>query len=231
MATVRIERWGEVPYEDALTRQLALHAARIAGEGPDTIVDVSHPPTITLGRHAPETDVTADAGFLAGHGVHVCRTDRGGRATAHGPGQAVVYPIVGIADRRIGVSAWVCLLERAIMRALASFGIDGTTKEGSPGIWTARGKIASLGLRVSHGVSYHGISINACLDAGPFDYILPCGVPGERIATVASELANGDRAEQYSASKSHADKPLIDTELRDRVALAVCEEIVRGLDG
>ena len=193
-----------MPYAKALQRQLALWRRRVDGTAPDTVVEVEHPPTITLGRSAPETDIVMPAEELARRGIDVVRSDRGGRATVHGPGQIVVYPIVGITDRGLGVRNWVCELEGSLIEVLAGLGIEGRRIDGKPGIWTQKGKIASLGLRVSRGVSYHGVSLNVGLDAGPFDCILPCGVPGERITSVSQEAANTADREQIAGTLCQA---------------------------
>lgn len=196
------ERWGIVAYEEAAARQLALHAERVAGLRPDTLVLVTHPPTFSLGRHAPDDDIALDRAELARRGIVVARSDRGGRATYHGPGQVVLYPIVSTDDLGLGVKDWVCLLESALVDALADLGIRAERRPGTAGLWTAedtpRGqggaKIASLGLRVSRGVSYHGVSLNTGLDASVFDGIVTCGVRGERVTTIeaATGRAPGD---------------------------------------
>lgn len=184
---VVVERWGRVPYEQAWQRQLALHAARVRGEVPDTLVVVEHPATITLGRHADDRDVVTDAQELARRGVQVVRTDRGGRATYHGPGQVVVYPIVSIDALGVGVKSWVCLLEAAILDTLADYGIEGRRRPATAGIWTPAGKIASIGLRIVRGVSYHGLALNTDLDTSVFADIVTCGVRAERVTTIAAE--------------------------------------------
>lgn len=199
-----IEHWGRVAYGEALERQLDLWRRRLVGRAPDTIVEVEHPPTITLGRNAPQTDVTIPAAELARRGIDLVRSDRGGRATAHGPGQIVVYPIVGIADRGIGVRSWVCSLEGALLAVLDGLGIAGRRIDGKPGIWAGDAKIASIGLRVARGVSYHGISLNVGLDAGPFDCIVACGVPGERITSVSQEAPAAPAREQIARNLCHA---------------------------
>jgi lipoate-protein ligase B len=200
-----IAHWGTVPYEKALARQLELHTERLAGRVPDMLVLVSHPPTFTLGRHAPEGDVVLDRAELDRRGIEVARSDRGGRATYHGPGQVVLYPVVSIAELGLGVKDWVCLLESALIDTLADYGIRGLRHPGTAGLWTAedtgRGqggaKIASLGLRVSRGVSYHGVSLNTGLDASVFDCIVTCGVRGERVTTI--EAATGRAPDEHEA--------------------------------
>ena len=217
---IAVERWGEVRYEDALARQLDLHARRVCGAAPDTLVLVTHPPTFTLGRRAPEDDVVLDRVELARRGVAVVRSDRGGRATYHGPGQVVLYPIIGIADRGLGVKDWVCLLESALIDTLADYGVRGQRHPATAGIWTvaeptdasaARGeaKIASLGLRVSRGVSYHGVALNTGLDASIFDCIVTCGVRGERVTTLAAQMGTTpDDAEVGDTLVAHVLKRL-----------------------
>ena len=117
--------WGRLSYRSALARQRAAAADRRAGRCGDLIVRVEHPPTITLGRHAPSDDLLLDERVLARRGIDVVRSDRGGRATYHGPGQVVVYPIVAIGDLGLGVRAWVELLEQALLETLRAFAIDG----------------------------------------------------------------------------------------------------------
>lgn len=202
--------WGCVPYDEALERQLAAHEERVADRAPDRLILVSHPPTFTLGRRAPEDDIVLDRTELDRRGIAVARSDRGGRATYHGPGQVVLYPIVSIADLGLGVKDWVCLLEGALLDTLADYGVAGRRRPATAGIWTGQAdeagdspairppgdgasavgqgaKIASLGLRVSRGVSYHGVALNTGLDASVFDCIVTCGVRGERVTTIEAE--------------------------------------------
>lgn len=199
-----IERWGLVPYEAALRRQAELHARRVAGLVPDTLVIVEHPPTFTLGRHAPEGDVLLDAGELQRRGIDLVRSDRGGRATYHGPGQVVLYPIVSIDDLGLGVKGWVCLLESALLETLADYGVIAERRPSTAGLWTRGGKIASVGLRVARGVSTHGVSLNTGLEPSVFDCIVTCGVRGERVTTIAAETGRRpDEAEVAATLASH----------------------------
>jgi len=195
---VVVERWGRVPYAEALARQLELHTARVMNQVPDTLVVVEHPPTITLGRHCDEGDVLTDRSELAGRGVEVVRTDRGGRATYHGPGQIVLYPIVSIDARGIGVKTWVCLLESAILDTLADYSIEGLRRPGTAGIWTWRGKIASIGLRIVRGVSYHGLALNTGLDASAFADIVTCGVRAESVTSIGAHTTSAPGSQEIS---------------------------------
>jgi lipoyl(octanoyl) transferase len=246
-----VERWGEVPYDEALARQLELHARRLAGTAPDTLVLGSHPATFTLGRQAPDADIVLDRAELDRRGIAVARSDRGGRATYHGPGQVVLYPIVAIAELGLGVKDWVCLLEGALIDTLADYGIEGHRQPGTAGIWTTtsageagkprdehnvagnatsgeparpeQAKIASLGLRIARGVSYHGVALNTGLDASVFDCIVTCGVRGERVTTI--ERAIGKRPDDSEVGEklaSHVIRRLRDARSRTH-ATGSCE--------
>ncbi len=182
--------WGRLDYASALTRQRALVRSRRTGEVADTIVCVEHPPTISLGRNASDDDVLIDAAARDAAGLTLVRSDRGGQATYHGPGQAVVYPVVDIGALRLGAKAWVAILEDALVATLAGYGIEGRLECKSPGVWTATAepaKIASIGLRINRGISYHGVSLNVDLEAGAFDCIVTCGVASERVTGTAAE--------------------------------------------
>jgi len=193
-----IARWGRLSYEEALERQIRTAAERRAGRCGDLVVAVEHPPTVTLGRHAPAGDILLDQRLLADRGIALVRSDRGGRATYHGPGQAVVYPIVAIGELGLGVRAWVELLERALLATLKEHGIAGRLIAGQPGVWTERGKIASIGLRIAEGISYHGVSLNVGLDVSGFDCIVACGVPGQKVTSIAAESATVPSLEELS---------------------------------
>jgi lipoyl(octanoyl) transferase len=195
-----VERWGRLAYAAALERQLALAGAVAADERRDTIVAVEHPPTITLGRHATTADVLAGEAERHARGIEFVRTDRGGKATYHGPGQAVIYPIVGIARLGLGPRRWVCLLESALHEALAGYGLRAELDASRPGVWVGGAKVASIGLRIVRGVSYHGVSLNVGLDVSGFGCIVPCGSVGERITSLGAECASPPSLEQASES-------------------------------
>jgi lipoyl(octanoyl) transferase len=195
-----VERWGHLAYAAALERQLVLASAVAAGERCDTIVAVEHPPTITLGRHATTTDVLAGETERRTRGIDLVRTDRGGKATYHGPGQAVVYPIVGVARLGLGPRRWVSLLESALRETLAGYGLRAELDASRPGVWVSGAKIASIGLRIVRGVSYHGVSLNVGLDVSGFGCIVPCGSVGERITSLGAECASPPSLDQASES-------------------------------
>ncbi len=199
MTTPTIEHWGLIDYDEALRRQQEAAGRLTDGQGPEVMICCEHPATITLGRHCPDGDVVADSDELARRRIVVASTDRGGRATYHGPGQAVVYPIVAVGERRLGARPWVELLERALLAVLARFGVHGRLEPGRPGVWAARGKIASLGLRIVRGVSYHGVSCNVSVDTGAFDSIITCGTVGEHVSSIAVETGRKPATAEVSA--------------------------------
>jgi lipoate-protein ligase B len=192
-APVKVARWGRVEYAEARRRQVELVERRARGEAADLIVVVEHPAVITLGRHAPADDILCDREALARAGIALVRSDRGGRATYHGPGQAVIYPIVAIAEHGLGVKSWVALLEDSLLETLCGFGVTGRRICGQPGIWTGEGdvassKIASIGLRVTRGVSYHGVSINVTRESkSGFAHIVTCGIRDQKVTSIEDE--------------------------------------------
>lgn len=192
---IETQDWGLVPYNDALERQLALHAQRVSNRIPDTVVFVEHPPTVTLGRNASDDDIVWGFPELVSNKIDVVRSDRAGRATFHGPGQIVTYPIVDVAIRALGAKAWVEMIEDVLIATLAVYGVRGERHRGHPGIWSRGAKIASIGLRIARGVSYHGFALNTDLDPKVFDCIVTCGVSNERVTSLALETDEAPNAQ------------------------------------
>jgi lipoyl(octanoyl) transferase len=143
---------------------------------------LEHPPVFTLGRNA-KTENVLDAGAIP-----VVRTDRGGDVTYHGPGQLMGYPILTLRARRIGIREHVLRMERAIVAGLAAMGVKARRREDCVGVWTERGKIASIGVRVAKGRTMHGFALNVSCDLAPFGRINPCGVPACAVTSVSREL-------------------------------------------
>jgi len=187
-------RWlGRVPYRDAWALQHRLVGERAAGRIPDQLLLLEHPPVITLGRRADPSFVRATPDALQRRGIEVIRTERGGEVTYHGPGQLVAYPILRLADRRLMVRPLVRLLEAAMRDTCAALGVEADRRDGFPGCWVdpagARPrKIGALGVRIEHGVTYHGIALNITTDLADFDLIEACGLAGVTVTSVAREL-------------------------------------------
>lgn len=176
---------GLVPYEAAVAEMEARVAAIRAGTAPELVWALEHPPLYTAGTSAAP-DELLDAG-----GLPVYRSGRGGRFTWHGPGQRVAYVMLDLRQRGADVRAFVCDLESWIIATLARFGIKGERRTGRVGIWVVRPsgreeKIAAIGVRVRHWVSYHGIAINVAPDLAHFAGIVPCGIAEHGVTSMAA---------------------------------------------
>jgi lipoate-protein ligase B len=175
---------GTVPYRPCWALQQGLRERRAQGRGEDLLLLVEHPPVITLGRRGQAHDVLAPPEVLAALGIEVVAVDRGGQATVHGPGQVVGYPIVDLRARGLGPVAFVRRLEEGLIDALASLGITASRIPGRTGVWIGGEKIASLGLRISRGITMHGFALNVSTDLSLFSLIVPCGLPDAGVTSV-----------------------------------------------
>lgn len=171
---------GRVEFDDAWERQRRL-ADEVRGGADAVLLLVEHPPVFTLGKNADE------ANLLNPGNIPVRRIDRGGDVTWHGPGQLVAYPILSLRERRLGVRGHVEALERAIVAVAADFGVTAAPKAGCVGVWTEKGKLASIGIRVASGVTQHGAALNVDPDLASFALINPCGVKGGVVTSLAVE--------------------------------------------
>jgi lipoyl(octanoyl) transferase len=185
---LRIERAGLVPYEQAWARQRELHAARVSGEGPDTLLLLEHPSVYTAGKRTEAHERPFD-------GTPVIDVDRGGKITWHGPGQLVGYPIVALPDP-IDVVAYVRRLEEALIEVCAGFGLAAGRVEGRSGVWVAGDgtrpdrKVAAIGVRVARGVTMHGFALNCDPDMTAFANMIPCGIPDAGVTSLSAELGH-----------------------------------------
>jgi lipoate-protein ligase B len=183
----RSELWvtqlGRLPYADALELQEDLRARRQAGEIPDTLLLLEHPPVYTRGRRTLATDLPMGEEWYLAQGIEVHDVDRGGRVTYHGPGQIVGYPIMGIGD----VVEYLRVMERAIIQALADEGVEAQIRDGLTGVWVDDRKIGSIGVHVQRGVTTHGFAVNVDNDLQPFEWIVPCGIDNVRMTSLYKE--------------------------------------------
>ena len=177
----------EVPYDNALAAQHRLHTLVCSGHIDGAIIMLTHPPTITLGRHANPAHIL-DRNSLVHQGWHVCNVDRGGDVTWHGPGQIVVYPIVPLQVMGLSVRTLICTLSNALRDTLSTFGIASHWEDDSPGVWVDNDKIAAVGLRISRRVSRHGIALNVCPDLAAYDTIVPCGISTRGVTSMEQVL-------------------------------------------
>ncbi len=175
-----------VEYERAWAMQRELHARVVAGEAPDTVLLLEHPPVYTAGRRTHPADRPFD-------GTPVVDVDRGGRITWHGPGQIVGYPIVKLASP-VDVVAYVRRLEEALIAVCADLGVAAGRVEGRSGVWIAADadrrerKIGAIGVRVAQGVTMHGFALNCDPDLSWFSRIVPCGIPDADVTSLTAEL-------------------------------------------
>lgn len=178
---------GRVGYADARALQRRLAAARASGAVPDSLVLLEHPPVYTLGRNTEPGHLPAGEEALRRLGAEVHHVDRGGSVTFHGPGQLVAYPIVGLASMfpiaahplAGDVHRYLRALESALCAACAAAGVEAAPRPPYTGAWVGRRKIAAIGVKLSHGVTQHGVALNVSTDLGWFDAIVPCGIPGD----------------------------------------------------
>jgi len=180
-----------VPYEQAWERQRQLHAARVAGEIPDTVLLLEHPAVYTAGRRTEDWERPMD-------GAPVVDVDRGGRITWHGPGQLVGYPIVTL-PLPVDLVAYVRTLEDALIGVCADLGLRAQRVEGRSGVWfpadprngRPERKVAAIGVRFARGVTMHGFSLNCDNDLAWFDRIVACGIADAEVTTLSAELGRG----------------------------------------
>lgn len=180
-----VRHLGHRAYEPVWRRMQAFTDRRDP-DTPDEIWLVEHPPVFTLGQ-AGRPEHILDAG-----GIPVVRTDRGGQVTYHGPGQVVAYVLVDLRRAGLGIRRLVTLIEESVISLLAGYGIAGRARPDAPGVYVDASKVASLGLRVRRGCSFHGVSLNVAMDLSPFSRINPCGYPGLQVTQLAILGASTD---------------------------------------
>lgn len=178
---------GLTDYREILSLQRRLCEQRQAGEVPDTVLIVEHPPVITLGVRQAANKLLVEPEVLMQRGIDLVVIRRGGGATAHNPSQLVFYPIVDLRGIGLGVGEYVRRLESIGIEFLAELGVGGERRKGFPGLWVEGKKIASIGVQVVRGVSFHGMAINIQNDLSIFDLIVPCGLDGVAMTSVFAE--------------------------------------------
>lgn len=176
-------RPGRVDYPLALSMQQQRVETLLLHGGPNLLLLLEHPPVYTMGRSGKREEVLD---IFPGHpSVPLVLTDRGGRVTYHGPGQLVAYVIRDLRPDTGRVLDHVRRLEAVVLATLAALGIQGMREPGNPGVWVAGEKIAALGVRIRQGITYHGIAINRDVDLTPYSGIIPCGLQGRGVTSLA----------------------------------------------
>jgi lipoyl(octanoyl) transferase len=178
VAAPLIRHLGRVDYESTWRAMQRLTAERSA-TSLDEIWFLEHAPIFTLGMNARRAHVIAPGD------IPVLQIDRGGQVTYHGPGQLVVYPLIDLKRARLGVRDLVTALENAVINYAAALGIRAHCRKSAPGVYVEERKLASLGIRIRRGASYHGLALNVQMDLEPFGRIDPCGYPGLQMTQLA----------------------------------------------
>jgi len=179
---------GIEPYDTILELQRQLARSRQRGDISDGLIILEHEPVITLGRRADESHVLATRELLEQARIGVHRVERGGDVTYHGPGQIIGYPILRLADYRLGASDYMHRLEEVVIRVLADLGLVGTRRERTIGVWLGNNKVAAFGARIGKGVTYHGFALNVCPNLEHYGLIIPCGITDGGVTSVEHEL-------------------------------------------
>lgn len=197
---VEVVDLGRISYDEALARQRAIRdrvlAERESGRGM-TILLLEHDPSVVTVTRRPSAagHVLASEAELARRGVQLRETDRGGDVTWHGPGQVVAYAMLDLPRFGLRVGSHMRLLEQVVIDAIAPHGLEGRRDPGATGVWIGEGpraaKIAAMGVRVGRGISMHGLALNVDCDLSHFDAIVPCGLAGRPVTSIAREVGSG----------------------------------------
>ena len=189
-------------YREILQLQHELREKRRAGKIPNTILIVEHQAVITLGARQSANKLLIGREKLAKQHIDVVDIRRGGGTTAHNPGQLVFYPILHLQELGLSITEYIRQLETIGIELLQQLGIRSQRRKGFPGLWVGKKKIASIGVRVSKHVTYHGMAINIQNDLSIFDFIIPCGLDGVEITSVLKETGirySMDKIKNYLA--------------------------------
>lgn len=193
MIPANIKSIGKIDYH-ACWEQMKQFTESRDSSTPDELWLVEHDPVFTLGLAGKEEHI-----LIKDHSIPIIRSDRGGQVTYHGPQQIVIYILIDIKRLEFSIRELVTRIENGVISYLAEFGIVANGDRDAPGVYVAGKKIASLGLKIRKGCSYHGLSFNFNLDKTPFSYINPCGYAGLQVINL-SELVSGDVELNFAAS-------------------------------
>ena len=186
-----VVRLGRMGYEECLELQREVARQRISGAIPeDVLLLVEHPPVVTLGRSSKQKNLVSTPAYLASRGVELFEVERGGDVTFHGPGQLVGYPIFDLKRHRQDLHWYLRSVEEALIRTLSQYGISAERSTGYTGVWTNGRKIASIGVHARDWVTWHGFALNVTTDLSYFDLIVPCGIVGVEMTSIAKETGS-----------------------------------------
>ena len=179
---------GLIDYQKAWDLQRQLWSKRVEEELPDLLLTLEHPHVITLGRRGNRSHLIASPEAFEAMKIPIFHVERGGDVTYHGPGQIVVYPVLGLKDYGYRLIRYIGQLEEVILCVLKDFGIEGSRDPVNRGVWVNGKKIASVGVTIKRWVSFHGFSLNYETDLKYFDLINPCGLEGKKMTSMAKIL-------------------------------------------
>lgn len=186
--TLKIWKMGIVSYREALHLQEKLVSARKASEIPDTLLSLQHPPTYTLGKRRTDHNLLIPESDLEKLGAELHYTERGGDITFHGPNQAILYPIISLRDIGIGARKYVEKLEQTMIEMAGLYGVRARAGEkGETGVWVGDRKIGAIGVRISSGITSHGLAFNVDPDLSYFKHIVPCGIADKDVTSLRRE--------------------------------------------
>jgi lipoate-protein ligase B len=186
--TVRVVDLGRQPYLPVLELQRRLVRARVEGGiQDDLLLLVEHDPVVTLGRGTRQTSLPLPESILRERGYEVVEVERGGDVTVHAPGQLVGYPIIDLQHHKPDLHWYLRQLEEAMIRGLAVLGLRAERNPGKTGVWVSGRKIGSIGVHVKRWVTLHGFALNVTTDLRLFNVVVPCGIDGVVMTSVANE--------------------------------------------
>ena len=190
---------GRVDYSQGLLLQERAVECLRTGEGPERLLLLEHPHVVTLGRGADDTNILADPDQLEALSVEVFETGRGGDVTYHGPGQIVGYPIINLRPDRCDVHRYVRDIEEVLIRTVGEFGIAASRSAGLTGVWVGNEKIGAIGVRIARWITSHGFALNVNTDLSYFGIIVPCGISGKGVTSIAHLLGRAVELEDVAA--------------------------------
>jgi len=206
---------GRMGYQAAWDLQRDLAAHRASAEIPDYLLTLEHDPVYTLGKRTADTDVLLDQAALKNKGIDVVRTDRGGLATYHGPGQVIGYPILDLGPAA-DVVAHVCALEQALIDTAADFGATALRIDGLRGVWVGDSKLAAIGVHVSRGITTHGFALNVDPDLSAFNGIVPCGILDKGVTSLRTLTGTSAGVEEVADHAARHLARCLDRDLVER---------------
>lgn len=225
---------GRVDYAQAWSLQRQLFLARLDEEAGDLLMLLEHPHTYTLGRRAIAEDLVYDEQTRLARGIDMYEVDRGGRATYHGPGQLVGYPIMALGDR-YDVLGYLRRLEDVVIRTAADLGIEATRDPENTGVWVGKNKIGAIGVKITRGITMHGFAFNVTTDLDMFGGIVPCGIQDRWVTSVQAETGQNPSVKEVGEiAANHLaaafEHPLVWTHGKSLSAVGSLNTSKNGLD-